>query len=415
MILMPSRRVTDRLVNEPGGVWIDASANEFDFWLVAKLRTNLIREIDAGIAVDLRVWVVDTEGGRFAAFGLTVHDSAKPEMYYGACRLTEEIELLRELLTAGCAPIQFHNETELPYLSGLVTFDATDAAASVAALPTAPYPSGDDFRLRCTALDIVKDSLAPNAQPDPRICVSATLPLTIENCERLNATVAGVGKFTVDDNDQGTELEKLTFLLLDRLFPFGVYHSPERDDRDGRREVCDVLAVSRTPRFEEEGLLVIQNKVATVDGVLRTPQRRARSIEKNIFKGLKQAIGAIRQLKDGVQVYQKGGQPIEVDPPEITETIPLLNLAERANQVGHGIVLVSELHPDIDGGTIWTELAAACRKTGWPYHILDLMELHQMALNANGDPAMLENYLLERWKRTAAAQNALVRFRFIQP
>lgn len=415
MMLMPSSRVASRLMNEPAGVWIDASANEYEFWLVAKLRNTLIREIDTGAAVDFNVWVVDTDDGRFAVFGFVVHDGDEPEVIYGACRSTDEIDLLRRLLESGNAPLQIHNENELPLLSGFVAFDPAAASEAAAALPTSSYPRGNGFLLRGVALDIVRDSLQSDQSPtDSRICEYARLPLQITDLERLTATVAGVGSFTLDDGDQGVELEKLTFQLLDRLFPFGVYHSPERDDRDGRREVCDVLAVSRIPTCPEEGILVIQNKVATVDGRARTAQRRASSIEKNMSKGLKQTVGAIRQLKEGVPVYHKDGPPIEIDSTDISGSIPALNLLERAQQVGHGIILVSELHPDIDGRIIWAELESACRKTGWPIHVLDLMELHQMVLNANDESALLEHYLLERWKRQAAKKDALVRVRFLQ-
>ncbi len=414
MLFFPSDRIANLLRSEPGGVWIDPATNEFRFWLVAKLQTYLIREIDAGASLELNAWVIESDGGRFGAFGLSVEDDAvHPKVIYGACRSTNEIENLRALLEMTTVPVQFHNENELPLLNATCTFNPGEAATFVAALPTGQYPTGDGVLLRRKALDILQDSMVGNADPEPRIIASCTIPLRIVRKERTKATVVGVGEFTLGNADQGHELEKLTFQLLDALFTFGTYHSPQRDHGDIKREVCDVLALSRVRQIKEEGIFVVQNKVANTDGRKRTTERRGLTIQNNILSGLKQAAGAVKKLRQKIQIYKSDGSNIEEDPSEVMAVVEPLNLRERANNVGSGIVLVSDLHEGVDWQMVWEKLRESRKETGYYYHVLDLQELHGLIVNANGQPAIFESYLIERWKRMEEKSNALVRFRFI--
>lgn len=414
MFLLPSDRIAILLRSEPGGIWIEPSANIFRFWLVAKLQTFLIREIDAGANIALNVWVIESDGASFAAFGFSVYDDAvRPKVIYGACRSTEEIDNLRILLGMTTVPLQLYNENELALFNATCMFDPEKAASVVAALPAGDYPAGDGIFLRRRALDILQASMVNDAAIEPRIVAQCQLPLDLVRKERMKATVLGVGDFTIDNADQGNELERLTFQLFDALFTFGAYHSPKCDHAHGRREVCDVLALSRVRQVKEEGIFVIQNKVANTDGKQRTLERRGLTIQRNILRGLGQALGAVKNLQDGIRVYRSDGSRIEADPPEIAAVTEPLNLHERAKEVGYGIVLVSDLHEGVDWQAVWENLREASRETGYFFHVLDLRELHGLIVNANGLPAIFESYLIERWTRMAEQKNALVRFRFI--
>ena len=414
MLLLHSGRIATLLRSEPGGVWIEPSANEFKFWLVAKVQTYLIREIDAGANIHLNAWAIEHEGARFAVFGFSINDDKVcSKVIYGACRSTDEIDNLRAFFGVSTVPLQLYNENELPLLSALCTFDPEKAASFVNQLPTGQYPAGDGVASRRKVLDILQNSMLEGAAPEPRIVAQCELPLSLSRKERLTSTVFGVGDFTLDNADQGNELEKLTFQLFDALFTFGTYHSPQRDHAKTKREVCDVLAVSRIQELEKEGVFVIQNKVANTDGKERTTERRGLSIQNNIVKGIDQAVGAIKKLKAGIQVYRSDGTKIEIDPPEVAAAVEPLKLHERAKQFGYGIVLVSDLHEGADWQMIWRKLQEAARETGYFYHVLDLQELHGLIVNSDGRPALFEGYLVERWKRMGEQQNALVRFRFI--
>ena len=82
------------------------------------------------------------------------------------------------------------------------------------------YPAGDRILLRRKALDILQASMIKDAAPEPRIVARCELPLTLTRKERTKATVLGVGDFTLNNANQGIEIEKLTILFLDDLFRY---------------------------------------------------------------------------------------------------------------------------------------------------------------------------------------------------
>ncbi len=182
-------------------------------------------------------------------------------------------------------------------------------------------------------------------------------------------------------------------------------------------QLCDILAVSKIREHKEEGIFVVQSKVASVtpEGLARTTRHRAASIQKNITTAISQLKGAIRRLRAGDPVFRADGTPIEADPlrPELAALIEPLNLRERANNVGHGIVLVSDMHEGIDWREVARELFAVAKSTGYLMHILDLRELQRLVSNSHGRPAMLEAHLVRRWELMVQEGSALVRSNFL--
>jgi hypothetical protein len=366
--------------------------------------------------IALRVWAIKVEGKVVAVLGLSVAaDTANPTLVYGACENAEQLDDLRRLLTTHAIPLQIHNETSLPLLNAECSIDPQRANVLVSALPTKNNLYALDSRRMRIALDIVAGSLTAATNYDPRTLTACELPITLAQKVHTQSVVLQSGTTTLTDADQGTELERHTFQLLESLFTCGTYHSPQRDHTKGRLEICDVLALARVCEAAGEGIFVIQNKVAfaSADGLNQTSERRALSIQKNILEGINQIVGAVKKLKSGVQVYRVDGSKIEDEPAEVTAIAGPLNLHERANRVGHGIVVVSELHQEVDWRLIWDELRQAAKGTRYCFHVLDLQELQYLVVNAAGRPALFCYLLVERWRRTAKRKFAFTRFEFV--
>jgi hypothetical protein len=416
MIFTPSQEIHDRLPAERAGVFVDRSLNEPHRWLVAKLPTNLIREIMAGAPVSLRAWVVAIDDKLVLSFGLTVlDDPVAPMTIFGSCRSDGEAADLRILLAAGAFPIQFFNETFLPVLYANCRFDPNLAQGVLALAPSVGYPEAEGFKVRERANDVVQDVLSGNS--DPRIRASCDLPVTFAEMQTTQVLIADVGEVQLTDPDEGGELEVLTLQAFEHMFPFGAFINPWVGEGKKQRELCDVLAVSRVREVDSEGVFVVQNKVASAfpEGLRRTTERRASSIQKNILKAIGQLGGAIKALKAGETVYrEKGGTSVEVDPPipELAGAEPL-NLKERANQVGHGIVVISEMHGSVDWHEVLRALAEVSVATGYCCQVLDLPELGRLVTHSHGRPAVLEDLLLKRAEAMVESRNPLVRFNFI--
>jgi hypothetical protein len=227
--------------------------------------------------------------------------------------------------------------------------------------------------------------------------------------------VVGSGDVWLDDPGEGNELERLTFQALDSLFPFGTFRSPQVKNAKRTRELCDVLAVSRDPELPNEGVFVIQNKVAaaSAEGLTRRTMRRAKSIQNNVITGIRQLEGAIKIIRAGEAVYRADGSLIDIDPPQITGQIEPLNLHQRASEIGQGIVLVSDMHEEVDWLAVFLALGRVFISTRYYCHVLDLQELGLLIWHSKGRPAILEALLIRRAEEMLKNKTALVRFHFV--
>lgn len=420
MVYAPSSRIWELLKVEQTGVWLDRSSNPPGLWMVAKLPMNVIRAINAGATVSLGAWVVEIDGTLVAAFGFRMDDNPQhPTLYFGACRNAEQVEDLCTLLTMSTFPLQIHNETFLPILHADCRIIPEQARSVVDLLRLeCDYPASQDRGLRVRALDVIADSAEPNASTDARLRVSCLQPLVFDETQFLGAYVPGTGLIRLDDPGEGNELERLGFQAFDHLCPFGAFHQPLVSDGRKRRELCDILAVSRVREHEDEGVFVVQSKVAsaTPETLGRTDARRGASIQKNILCAVDQLRGAIRRLRAGDQILRSDGTPVDVDPPvpELLGVVAPLNIIERASQVGHGIVLVSDMHPGVNWEAVAHELLDASEAVRYLFHVLDLRELQRLVSYSAGRPVMLENYLTQRWQLMQQHKSALVRSQFLR-
>jgi hypothetical protein len=409
----PSVEIHDRMVSELAGVYIDRAFNPPpDLWVVAKLPMNLIREIHVGAELSLMVWMVQVEDHMVLTFGLRVYDdNAAPFTTFGSCRSDAEASDLLAVLACGTFPLQIHNENFLPLFVAECRFDP-EQAKCVTALSPSPMLLGEvGFKLRERANDAVEVALAGNAEPS--IKAACELCLTFEKADAMKIHVIGSGDMSLDDKDEGAELERLTFLAFDALFPFGAFHSPKVGEGKDRRELCDVLGVARELEVGNEGIFVIQNKAAPA-GLKRKTWRQGKSIQNQIMEGIGQLEGAVNALRRGEAIYRdQGGTPLESDPPECAGKIPPLKLKARAAEIGQGIVVISDMHHAVDWEAVFFELGKVFLSTGYYCHVLDLKELARLVAHSKGRPALLEGLLLERGKRMLENKTAFIRFHFV--
>ena len=416
MLFFPSKEIASRLHSESAGVWIANASNDPKLWLIAKLQNYLIREVHLGADVDVNVYVVNVQENQIPLIGLSVYDDpVHPKMITEGFPSRSEIDNLVALLQLSTVPIQFHNENGIPLLGAACTFDSFHAESVLAAIQTSQNLAQGSLESQKEALDIVEEWTHDESQVKPRIVAKCKLRLKLENPETFNVHLLTVGHVNLNNTNQGNELEVLTLHLFDDLFKFGAYHSPQRDDAKGLLELCDVLAVSRAPHVKNEGVFVVQNKVATTDGRIRTTERRGLTIQKNIRKAIDQSIGAIKKLKSGAQIYKHDGTKIEQDPEHVVGQVEPLDLKSRVQEVGHGIILISDMHEGVDWEKVWHDLVEATQETGYYHYVFDLRELHALITHSNGHPIIFEDYLLQRFKMMAEEPNAMIRSNFIYP
>lgn len=420
MSFLPSNRIYEALRAELTGVWLDPPRDELRPWLIAKLPMNTIRAVDSGAPIFLKIWIVAVEGRQVPCFGLQIdEDPVRPWFFHGACDNLDSVAALRALLGGSEIQLQLHNEVFLPVLAATCDLTGADQVRSTLArlgesgLEVAP------FVVREKALDSLEGTLSPGAAQEA-IVFDAKIPLAFAKKTALKVHVVGSGVVSLEDADQGGELERLTFQAFDFLCPYGAFVNPVVLENGKKRELCDVLALSRVsdPALQGlalEGLFVVQSKVAntTAESLHRKTSRRAASVEKNLMTAISQLKGAIKSLHAGYPVFKNDGSALEVDPPveEVGRVLEPLDLQARLKQVGHAIAMLSDMHDEVD----WPGVATALQEAGrsvqgrFLFHVLDLRELQRLVTYSRGRPAVFESLLIDRWGAIRTNGTALVR------
>ena len=123
--------------------------------------------------------------------------------------------------------------------------------------------------------------------------------------------------------------------------------------------------------------------------------RRAKSVQKQIDKGIGQLVGALRNLKAGLPVFTKTGSP--------------LSNPKSIGSIRQGIVMVSAMLPGLDWESIAADLLAASQKSGGMLHVLDLRELRLLVGISRDNQALFAAYLSHRFDIMLERQHAMLR------
>lgn len=401
-MLQPSEQVWRQMQVENAGLWIERlPLSEPDVGLIAKLPNHLVRAVNLGAEVAILIGVIEVDKTKVVCFGISVADDVvSPFISYGHLGEEWEVEYLKKALRMASIPMQLFNELSLPIFCATCSWEQSVAQEATKLLTdTTPHYTGRLSDITETALDIFQKSYR-DKKTDPKTTNIFRVPVTFCDPSRINVHVIGAGEFHLEDKNEGDELERLVFRFFESLCQPNAFHSPTIGEGESKRELTDILAFTSVPECSEEGLFLLETKAMSMfnNSSDRSTERRAKSIQKQIDKAITQLQGAIRQIKMGTTIHSKSNEPI--------------NLGDRAKNIGHGIVMVSELHSEVDWSSIFEKICSATEKTRYMIHILDLIELQRLIKYCNGRPALFESHLIERWNAVGRAKNPLMRVKF---
>ncbi|HZZ42774.1 MAG TPA: hypothetical protein VFE58_07540 [Tepidisphaeraceae bacterium] len=398
-MFLPSARNWEEMRNEVAGCWplpID-SGDEFAF--VVKMQTSVIKAAYRKCPVSLTVAKANTEIGTVIATSLKFDDDPQsPLMLTGALRHNEEQVAIQSILRAGQTLMFFFDELSRPIARASCTLIASSAqaASDMLAVPGKRY-SGAWSPLLSEVLDELQGIEDPQLASNPKHGVHVVkIGLTLSNFETIQLTTIGVDdviNFKLDDPDEGHGLEQSTWHLLENLFSVNLFHSPVVKEGEVSRELTDIFSLCSFGQC----LFETKNSAILTTSLNRTTERRAKTVKKQIDKGIDQLVGAIKNLDAGLPLFTKKGQPLE---------IPLVSASSR-----HGIVMISEMLPSLDWEKIGSQLLAASKKTGAMLHVLDLRELRVLVGISRDMPEMLLEYLTYRFKVMSERKHAMLRMR----
>ena len=220
--------------------------------------------------------------------------------------------------------------------------------------------------------------------------------LTLDQFKEFGLYTVGLreaGRFSLADKDEGGGLEQSVWHLLESLFQHRIYRSPQVVNGNKVRELTDVLAAS------DYGIFLIESKAMAVLNTSKEQitSRRAKNIESQIRKALRQLVGAIKSVQQGLQIVTQDGQEIEIN----RELLP------------HAIVLLSEMNSAIDFNSITAELFKTQIESRAMFHIVDLREL-AMLVGGSKTVNLFDYFLCQRAEEVVNVQNAFARTIFLE-
>lgn len=388
---------------EAAGCWPLPINKGDEFALVTKMPASTIKALYRSCPVSLTVARAETPVGVVLATTLTVADDPTAAlMLSGVLRHAEEQMALENILRTERTLVVFFDELSRPVARASCEFSVSECAAASAMVDAggARYV-GPWIPLLSDVLDEVQGYGDPNLAVTARYAPTfITIPLTLSEFETQPSTTVGLADvldFNLDDLDEGRGLEQSTWHLLEHLFGARIIHSPHVHEGRDQRELTDILT------YCDAGLCLFESKAAAMlsTSLDRSTERRAKSVQKQIDKGIDQLVGAMRNVARGLQLVAKNGSAI---------TFP-----STVGRIRHGVVMVSEMLPSLDWPRVGTQLIKSSEKSGAMLHVLDLRELRMLVGTSKDNPVLFSAYLAHRFDTMAERKHAMLRTRLEGP
>jgi hypothetical protein len=399
----PSSRNWEEMKYEAAGCWPLPINKGDEFALVTKMPASTIKAASRGCPVSLTIARAQTPEGVVLATTLKVADDPIAAlMLSGVIRHEEEQLAIESMLRLGKTLVIFFDELSRPVARATCAFSAPECSAATAlVVEAASRYVGPWTSLLSEVLDEVQGF------GDPKLAVPAkyaptfiTIPMALSGFETQLSTTIGLTDaldFRLDDADEGRGLEQSTWHLLERLFEGRIHHSPQVREGTKLRELTDILT------FCDAGLCLFESKAAAMltTSLDRPTERRAKSVQKQIDKGIDQLIGAMRNVARGLPLATKTGSAFTLQP--------------TVGTIRQGVVMVSEMLPSLDWEGVGTQLINASHLSGAMLHVLDLQELRMLVGISKDDPVLFAAYLSHRFDAMTERKHALLRTRLDGP
>lgn len=417
-MLIPSTGLIEILHGSQVGVWPELLMDE-SLALVVKLPQTIIKRIYRGVECRLVTAMIEVAEYDILYIGFVVYDDAKSPFVVVQPVATEKaLTEFQHMFRA--SPIKLHMFDEFchPLLESSCNFDPMITAKAFKNIMSIdPHVLGatssdTDGALAfghavVTGLDIFQKDLESIKRGGSSISVPGTnwvisLSLILHHYSK-GYSVDAMGntvEYTLTQEDEGYAFEQLLSFTMRGLYHGRAYLRPITMVGGKERELADFLALNYT----DNTILLVQAK-ATGSLQLRLDQsseKRTSSTQKKVKSGLRQLVGAIKQIRAGNETYDSDHNTIQIPEPSIS---PI-----------HGIVVVSELYAFVDWKKVGRDLSSINNNEEYKtlFQVIDLQELQQLVKNSNSIEDF-HKYLLGRWLKVKMSGTAYVRSRTRQP
>jgi hypothetical protein len=397
---IPSEDVYKKILHEAAGIWFVPSIGADAHAILLKAPTNVLKALMAGCEVKVTFAFDRSANAPILVSCIQIYDDeASPLMVFNPHRNRIQHSALLEILNRESTPLFLYDE-----LSRNIAW----AQSSWSGHPDKIFQLISSFQDLYTgestddvqhALDNLQISL------DSAITIPFATRIGFEQIglRSLSFNTKDIYSFSVNDKakmfnalgeDEGGGFEQTTWQLLESLFDYQLYKSPQTISDSGRkRELTDIFGCN------DKGLFLFETKVSSVLNTSpeRSTERRARNIESQIRKALGQLTGGIRAVRSDQKIVSKSGIELHFN----HEIVP------------HGIVVVSEMLPAVNWAEVLRLLMKASLESSSMLHIVDLEELLFLIRYSNS-VYHFDYYLMQRYGAVINQKNVFVRAKFIK-
>ena len=173
-----------------------------------------------------------------------------------------------------------------------------------------------------------------------------------------------------------------------------VLASPQIQDGDKTRELCDVLALAKSAFLFEAKSFSVFDKSPD-----QTAERKAATVMKHFEKALSQLQGAAKRIKIGVEI--------------LTDGLPGRRIASDQFQTLHAIIVVSNTSFDLPWLEIGKQLADAQKAPHIYYHLISLNEIQRMVAFSKSSSNTLNQIFIRRAEIIASSKDAQIQSDYI--
>lgn len=375
--------IYQEIKREDIGIWF--ISDDYGFKISVKIPSNVIRSLINGCRMEF-LFGKDNEGEKnYFHTGARIYDNkTKPCIITQPSRFTRDYNGLEKILKEEEVIIEFYDElvtcsaTAELKIKEIERFDIIQFMGDAKKLYIGDYTA---------ILSLSMDSFVYSIDPSQRTTNSYKIETKSISCEISNWNIinksfvgfADVQEVNMSDKDEGGTFEKQIWFSMEGLFDIDIYLNPIVQQGCKERELTDILA------HHKYGIFLVETKALGILNVDKeqTIDRKAENVIKQVLKGIKQLVGANRNIKRNLPIFSKSGKPIKLD----TSLVP------------HCVVLVSELIPFGDWKEVEKEIILSMMNEKIYLHVMDYQEFMKYLKTSMGKKERLDYYLMGRAER----------------
>jgi len=365
---------------EDVGIWF--ISDDYGFKISAKIPSNVIRSLICKCRIEFLFGKDDKGDKIYFHTGAKIWDNGtNPCIITQPCRFSREYEGLKKILSEKEVLIEFYDELVTCSATAELTIKEEDRLSTLQFLGDTNELYIGDYN---TNLSLSMDSFVFTLDSSQKTFNSYNIKVKsvaceIKNWNIINKHYVGVSdaqKVIISDKDEGGTFERQIWFSLESLFLNDIYLNPIVHQDNKERELTDILAHHLYGNFliETKALGILNNNNE------QTIERKVTNVKKQVSKGIKQLIGANKNINRNLPIFSRYGKQIKLD----TTLVP------------HCVVLVSELIPFGYWKDVEKEIILAMMNEKIYLHVMDCHEFIKYVKASLGRKEMLDYYLMGR-------------------